>query len=101
MNERIFSTSKNLQEGGTVMKKAAILIMGIFIVVICFSLVSCQKKETETVTEPVGTVEKAAPEAGGYGEKAKEAVSGYGEKAKKAVSGYGEKAEEAVPGYGK
>ncbi len=38
------------------MKKTAMLVMGIFIIAISFSLVSCQKKEmpkeTESVTEP-------------------------------------------------
>jgi hypothetical protein len=80
------------------MKKAAILVVGIFVVFICFSVVSCQKKETpeetESVTEPAGTVEKAAPEAGGYGEEKAPEAGGYGgeEKAPEA-GGYGEKEE--------
>jgi len=87
------------------MKKAALLIIGIFVVVISFSLVACQKKEApkapESVTEPAGGLgEKAKEAVEGYGEKAEEAVQGYGEKAKEAVEGYGEKAEEAVQGYG-
>ncbi len=67
------------------MKKVAMLVMGIFVIVICFSLVSCQKKETpeetESVTEPAGGYgEKEAPEAGGYGEEKAPETGGYGEK---------------------
>jgi type IV secretory pathway VirB10-like protein len=50
------------------MKKAAMLIMGMFVLTVCFSLVSCQKKETpketESVTQLGGYGEEKAPETG-------------------------------------
>lgn len=85
------------------MKKVAMLVMGIFVIVICFSLVSCQKKETpeetESVTEPAGTVEKAAPEAGGYGEEPAPEAGGYGEEKAPEAGGYGEEPAPEAGGY--
>jgi len=69
-----------MREEETLMKKLFILVIGV-VIVLSFSMVSCQKKEApqkkETVTKPAPGYSEEKPAGGGYGEETPE-TGGYG-----------------------